>query len=117
MVTGLSNSHGGHENQLIRDDCTRREIEEIITKVFGEEAMGFTSQNDPFDHDPFDSDDNSSEKNNMHSESGMDDSDLVLDSKCDPVPVCSSSTPDGSDIDSVLAPNSEDISYSDDFSC
>ena len=62
LVTGLSNSLGGHENQLIRDDCTRREIEEISTKAFGEEAMGFTSQNDPSDHDSFDSDGSFSEK-------------------------------------------------------
>ena len=54
MDTGLSNSLGG---QLIRDDCTRREIEEIVTEVFGEEAMGegVTSQNGLSDHDPFDS--------------------------------------------------------------
>ena len=43
LVIGLSNSNslGGYE---IRDDCTRREKEEVITELFGEEAVGFTSQ-------------------------------------------------------------------------
>lgn len=35
----MSDSLDGHENQLIRDGRTRVEIENIVTKVFGEEAM------------------------------------------------------------------------------
>lgn len=41
LVTGLSNALGGHEDQLIRNDLVRKEIDEVITEVFGEEAMGF----------------------------------------------------------------------------
>ena len=88
LVTGLSNSLGGHEDHLIRDDCTRREIEEVITEVFGEEAMGFKPQDDQSDHDPFDSDDSSSEKLDTHSEPDIDDIDLDRETKSDSI-MCS----------------------------
>lgn len=100
---------------MIRDDCTRREIEEVITEVFGEEAMGFKPQDDQSDHDPFDSDDSSSEKLDTHSEPDIDDIDLDRETKSDSI-MCSPSTPEVSDIDSVLAPEFEDISEYD-YSC
>lgn len=53
LVTGLSNSLGGYEDELIRNDTTRREIEEVIAEVFGEETLGF--QDPQSDCDPFDS--------------------------------------------------------------
>lgn len=40
LITRLSNSLGGHEDHLIRNDEARKEIEEIIGRVFGEGAMG-----------------------------------------------------------------------------
>ena len=42
LVTGISNALGGKEDQLVRDDNVRKEIEEIIVEVFGEETMGFS---------------------------------------------------------------------------
>ena len=52
LVTGLSNTLGGHEDELIRNDLARREIDEVIIKVFGEEVMGFQEPDngcDPFE--------------------------------------------------------------------
>ena len=115
LVTGLSNSLGGHEDYLIRDDHTRREIEKVITEVFGEEDMGLKPHDDQSDHDPFDSDDSSSEKMDTHSESDIDDIDLDRENKSDSV-MSSPSTPEVSDVDSELAPEFEDISE-DDYSC
>ena len=112
-----TNALGGHEDHLIRDDHTRREIEEVITEVFGEEAMGFRAQDDQSDRDPFDSssDDSSSEEMDAHSESNVDDiiSDLDLDRGTNSVAMC---TPDASDADSVLAPDFQAISDGDDHS-
>ena len=52
LVTGISNALGGKEDQLVRDDNVRKEIEEIIVDIFGEETMGF--QPEQTDRDPFD---------------------------------------------------------------
>ncbi len=57
LVTGLSNALGGHENQLIRDNVVRKEIEEIMVEVFGEDTMGFQSEEDNDGLDPFGSSD------------------------------------------------------------
>ena len=58
LVTDLSNALGGHENDLIRNETVRKEIEEIISEVFGEETMGFQAQEESAnqDSDPFSSD-------------------------------------------------------------
>ena len=37
LVTGISNALGRKEDQLVRDDNVRKEIEEIIVEVLGEE--------------------------------------------------------------------------------
>ena len=54
LVTGLSNALGKEEDQIIRDDRVRKEIDEIIVEVFGEANMGFYEP-EQTDHDPFDS--------------------------------------------------------------
>ena len=51
LVTGLSNSLGRHEDELIRNDDVRKEIDEIVGKVFGEDAMGFNVPNDQNNED------------------------------------------------------------------
>ena len=64
LVTGLSNSLGGHEDKLIRNDDIRKEIDEIVGEVFGEDAMGFNAPNDQnYEDDPFKNDDSSSDIN------------------------------------------------------
>ena len=83
----MSDSLDGHENQLIRDGRTRVEIENIVTKVFGEEAMIALQK-----------------KSDTYSDSDMAGSDVELN------------TASGSDVDSVLAPGFKAISDSGDFS-
>ncbi len=39
LVTGLSNALGGREDDQIRNDLVRKEIDEILTEVFGEHSM------------------------------------------------------------------------------
>ena len=40
LVTGLSNALGGHEDDLIQNNTARKEVEELVTEVFGEH-LGF----------------------------------------------------------------------------
>ena len=61
LVTGLSNALGGHEDDQIRNDLVRKEIDEIMTEVFG---MGFTSNSMESTTDPFESDTTMSSQDN-----------------------------------------------------
>ena len=56
LVTGISNALGGHEDDQIRNDHVRKEIDEILGEVFGEQSMGFTSDAMETTTDPFESD-------------------------------------------------------------
>lgn len=56
LVTGVSNALGGHEDDQIRNDHVRKEIDEIFEEVFGEQSMGFTSDVMETTTDPFESD-------------------------------------------------------------
>ena len=57
LIAGLSNSLGGYEDHLIRNDESRKEVEGMpFDEVFGEVAMGFQAPNDQSDDDPFKSD-------------------------------------------------------------
>ena len=56
LVTGLSNALGGHEDDQIRNNLVRTEIDEIMTEVFGEHTMGFTSNSVESTTDLFESD-------------------------------------------------------------
>lgn len=76
LVTGLSNSLGGHEDHLIRNDSLRQEIEEIITEIFGDENMGF-KPSEELSHDPFASDSSSSESESSSSDDTMSDETIV----------------------------------------
>ena len=62
LVTGISNALGGHDNVLIRNDTTLKEINEVITEVIGEEVMGFDDSQP--DQDLFDSKSSDSEQDN-----------------------------------------------------
>ena len=42
LVTGLSNSLGGHEDHLIQNDLARKEIDEIITESFWRRSHGIS---------------------------------------------------------------------------
>ncbi len=66
LVTGISNALGGEENELVRNDNIRKEIEDIIVEVFGEETMGF--QPNQTDRDPFDSSESEESEESMSSE-------------------------------------------------
>ena len=57
LLTGLC------KDELIGNDLARREIDEVITEVFGDEVMGFQEQN--FENDPFES--SSDEDEECHS--------------------------------------------------
>lgn len=52
LVTGISNALGGYEDQLIRNDEFRSEIDDIIQEVFGDEVMEYSPE-DQSDDDPF----------------------------------------------------------------
>ena len=56
LVTGISNALGGHEDDQIRNDHVRKEIDEILGEVFGEQSIGFTSDAMETTTDPFESD-------------------------------------------------------------
>ena len=47
IVTGLSNALGGHEDSLIRNDLLQKEIQDILTEVFGHDLMGFAPSENP----------------------------------------------------------------------
>ena len=108
LVTGLSNVLGGHEDELIRNDDVRKEIDEIV----GEDAMGFNAPND--EDDPFKSDDSSSDING--DDSGEEHTTVGEQNTGSEIP-CTGSSSNGSDIDSLTAPDFETISDSDQFSC
>ena len=76
LVTGLSNSLGGHEDHLIRNDSLRQEIEEIITEIFGDEHMGF-KPSEELSHDSFASDSSSSKSESSSSDDTMSDETIV----------------------------------------
>ena len=115
VVTGLSNSLGGHEDELIRNDDVRKEIDDIVGEVFGEDAMGFNAPNDQNDEDdPFESDDSSSDING--DDSDEEDTTVGEQNTGSEIP-CIGSSSDGSDIDSLTAPDFETISDSDQFIC
>ena len=115
LVTGLSNSLGRHEDELIRNDDIRKEIDEIVGEVFGEDAMGFNVPNDQNNEDdPFKSYDSSSDISG--GDSGEEDTTVGEQNTGSEIP-CIGSSSDGSDIDSLTAPDFETISDSDQFSC
>lgn len=89
LVTGLSNSLGGHEDELIRMHAPN-------------------DQND--EDDPFKSNDSSSDING--DDSGKEDTTVGEQNTGSEIPFIGSSS-DGSDIDSLTAPNFETISDSD----
>ena len=114
LVTGLSNALGGHEDHLIRNDLARKEIDEVIAEVFGEESMGFQepeSEQDPFEtsSDEEASDDEAPDSSSIPDSSATYIPTTVYDDEPD------STT--GSDSDSISAPEFEPLSSDDEFSC
>ena len=101
LVTGISNALGGHENVLIRNDTTLKEINEVITEVFGEEVMGFDDSQP--DQDPFDSESSDSEQDKKLEDDDACVADLQSD-EADP------SLDVQSDCESVSAPKYESLS-------
>ena len=57
LVTGISNALGHFEDDMVRNQQTLDEIEEIMVEVFGDEIMGHQpQQSDNESGDPFSSD-------------------------------------------------------------
>lgn len=52
QVTGISNALGAFEDELIRNDALHQEINEILSEVFGDDIIGYSSdaesEGDPF---------------------------------------------------------------------
>ena len=58
LVTGLSNALGGHEDSLVCNDLVRKEIQDLLTEVFGDYIMGL-KPSEGMSTDPFASDSDS----------------------------------------------------------
>lgn len=122
LVTGLSNALGGHEDALIRDDLVRKEIDEVIVEVFGEETMGYEeSHHLDSDHDPFDSSDDEEISETRDPDSNTTGTSVPPDSTSSifkpsssvPSSILNSDEPDtttGSDSDSISGPEFEPLS-------
>ena len=53
LVAGITNTIGRSEEELIRDDPTYREIQQIMVEVFREVHMGYVEPAPIVDEDPF----------------------------------------------------------------
>ena len=53
LVAGITNTIGSSEEELIRDDPTYGEIQQIMTEVFGEVHMGYMEPDSSTEEDPF----------------------------------------------------------------
>lgn len=92
LVTGLPN---GHEDDQIQNDLVRKKIDEILTEVFGEHSMGFTSNSMESATDPFKSEATMSSQDSASAHDYEFSSDFSLDTDSD---------------DSASAPEFEEIS-------
>ena len=53
LVAGIANTMGSSDENLIRDDSTYKEIQDIMDSVFGTTHMGYVEPSTSLDEDPF----------------------------------------------------------------
>ena len=77
----MSNALGGHEDSLIRNDLLRKEIQGVLTEVFGHDLMGFDPSEDPTT-DPFASDSDADSINDSEEDESRNNSDHDTKNVC-----------------------------------